>query len=129
MDRDTNRVAHSGALSLWSLAIAPCVWAAHFLACYLTVAIWCEKYAAQSKHEWLLGLVASYTAVAFLLIALVARWSYRRFRQGDPPIPYDFDEPTDRTRFLSYTGCLLSALSAIATLFTALVFLFVRSCD
>ena len=31
--------------SLWFLIAAPIMWAAHFLLCYLTAAIWCAKLA------------------------------------------------------------------------------------
>jgi len=36
---------------LWWIVISPLVWSLHFLACYITTAIWCEKYAATSDSQ------------------------------------------------------------------------------
>ncbi len=114
--------------SLWWIALAPSIWAIHFLACYLTVAIWCEKVSSYGSDR-LLWLICIYSVVAIAGIAIVGWLSFRNFRRHDPPVPYDFDDPHDRTNFLGFTAFLLALLSGIATLFTMLVFLFVRSCD
>ena len=114
---------------LWWIVISPLVWSLHFLACYITTAIWCEKYAATSDSKMLFGGVAVYTLAAVGAIGVVACLSFLNFRQRDAPLPYDFDDPADRTRFLGFTAFLLSVLSLIATLFTAIVFVMVRSCD
>lgn len=114
---------------LWWIVISPSVWATHFLACYITVAIWCEKYSATGNVRTLGTLVFVYTGAALAVISVVTWLSFKNFRRGDPPIPYDFDDPDDRTNFLGFTAFLLSLLSLIATFFTALVFVMVRSCD
>lgn len=114
---------------LWWIVISPLVWSLHFLACYITTAIWCEKYAATGDPKTLFISVAVYTVAAVVAIGVVAWLSFQNFRQRDAPLPYDFDDPADRTRFLGFTAFLLSLLSLIATLFTALVFVMVRSCD
>lgn len=114
---------------LWWITAAPSVWALHFLACYLSAAVWCEKFSATATNRPLIWMVSAYTVVSIGLIAAIASLSYRNFREGSPPIPYDFDDPADRTHFLGFTAFLLSVLSFIATLFTALVFLIIRSCD
>lgn len=67
--------------------------------------------------------------MAVTMIVAIGAASYRNFRRADPPLTYEFDDPTDRTHFLGFTAFLLSLLSLIATLFTALVFVMVRSCD
>jgi hypothetical protein len=115
---------------LWSIVIAPSLWSVHFLACYVTTAIWCEKVSAtQSGTSTLRWLVAAYTIIALVGIGWVALRSFQNFRRADPPVPYDFDDPSDRTHFLGFTAFLLSILSAIAVAFTALVYVMVRSCD
>ncbi|MGB7839915.1 MAG: hypothetical protein WBL40_17580 [Terrimicrobiaceae bacterium] len=39
---------HEKRQSLWLLMISPTIWAAHFLLCYLTAAIWCAKFAGRN---------------------------------------------------------------------------------
>lgn len=114
---------------LWWIVAAPSIWAIHFLACYVTAAIWCEKYASDGRMSTLWIVIGGYTSIAVPAIIAVGIVSFRNFRRGDPPFPYDFDDPTDRTHFLGFTAFLLSGLSLIATAFTVLVFVLVRSCD
>jgi len=114
---------------LWWIVIAPTLWAIHFLACYLTVAIWCEKATTSQNSGPPIAWIFGYSIVALAGIVYVGMLSYRNFRSGNPPLPYDFDDPNDRTHFLGFTAFLLAVLSAISTLFTLLVFLFVRTCD
>ncbi len=114
---------------LWWIVISPLVWSVHFLACYITTAIWCEKYAATGDARTLLSWVSAYTAMALIAIIAVGLLSFKSFRRSDAPMPYEFDDPSDRTHFLGFTAFLLSLLSLIATLLTALVFVMVRSCD
>lgn len=114
---------------LWWIVIAPTLWAIHFLACYLTAAIWCEKAITSETSGPPMLWIAGYSIVALAGIVWVGVLSFRNFRSGSPPLPYDFDDPSDRTHFLGFTAFLLSLLSGIATLFTVLVFLLVRTCD
>ena len=114
---------------LWWIVLSPSVWAIHFLACYLTVAIWCAKVAPGTSSSWLLGLVGGYTLVAVGAIGAIATSSFRSFRRDAADIAYEFDDPSDRTRFIGFTAFLLSLLSLVATLFTALALLIIRSCD
>lgn len=115
---------------LWWITISPTLWAIHFLVCYIGAAIWCERYAGSPNSLGpLLTLVSVATVVALAGILVIAWLSFKNFRAGDPPLPYDFNDPEDRSHFLGFTAFLLSALSLIATLFTALVFVLVRSCD
>lgn len=127
--REVESKPHPIRRGLWWIVLSPMVWAFHFLACYVTVAIYCEKFSSNSHHEWLWCLIGGYTAVAVAAIGVIACRSFRGFRQADPPLPYDFDDPSDRTHFIRFTAFLLSLLSLIATLFTALALLIVRSCD
>ena len=43
-------------------------------------------------------------------------------------MPHDFDTPGDRHRFLGFATVLLAGLSAVATLFAALVVLYFKDC-
>ena len=58
--------------SLWLLTTSPVVWAAHFMLCYITAAVWCEKLAGpdQSLLEVRVA-IATYTAVALVVIGII----------------------------------------------------------
>ncbi|WP_237607612.1 transmembrane prediction [Roseimaritima sediminicola] len=114
---------------LWWIVIGPTLWALHFLACYLTAAIWCAKYAAEADSDaLLLILVAIYSVVAVAGIVVFGVISYRNHRRGCEALPEDLDRPRDRGRFIALAGLLLALLSLVATLFTAAVFVLVRGC-
>jgi hypothetical protein len=116
-------------LELWMLAVSPATWALHFMGCYLTAAIWCAKAGrTASAQPTLVSAIAVYTAVALLAIAIVGARGWRRHRLGGEPPPHDDDTPEDRHRFLGWASFLLSALSAIAVCYSALVAVFLRSC-
>jgi hypothetical protein len=116
-------------LELWMLAASPALWALHFMGCYLTAAIWCAKVGrTASAQPRLVTAIAIYTAVALLAIVLIGGRGWRRHRLGDERPPHDEDTPEDRHRFLGWATFLLSALSAIAVCYSALVAVFLRSC-
>ncbi len=115
--------------SLWLLTISPFVWAAHFLACYITAAIWCEKVAGRSGAlGFVRVMIAIYTAVALIGIGLNGWAGWRRHTFGSSTLPHDYDSPEDRHRFLGFATFLLAILSAIATIFVASVTLFFADC-
>lgn len=115
--------------SLWRLIVSPTIWAAHFLLSYVTAAIFCAKYAspdsALTPVRW---AILAYTVVALIGIAVNGWDGFRRHRRGNGSLPHDDDTPADRHRFLGFATALLAALSAIATVYAALVIIFVRSC-
>lgn len=115
--------------SLWALTLSPLVWAAHFLASYLTNAIYCAKFANESGDaspvQW---AIFAYTAIALAVILAIGGWSFRRHRLGKQPLPHDQDTSEDRHRFLGFACLLLSILSAVAVLFTALVAVLIGNC-
>ena len=116
-------------LELWMLAASPATWALHFMACYLTAAIWCAKVGRiASAQPPLATAIAVYTAIALLAIAAIGARGWRRHRLGEEPPPHDDDTPEDRHRFLGWATFLLSTLSAIAVCYSALVGIFLRSC-
>lgn len=115
--------------SLWTLFTAPVVWAGHFLLCYVVAAVFCEK-------PGFLGLdfdnlrvaigVLTVLSLAVIVVSALLAWRQWGFGAGDPP----HDDPTrrDRLHFQGYATLLLSGLSFIAVVFTALPALFIDGC-
>ena len=120
---------HETNQSLWLLTVAPTIWAAHFLACYITAAVWCAKYAVPG-----LGLgpvrtaVLLFTIIALLGIGITGGIGYRRHGYGTYATPHDADTHADRHRFLGFATLLLSGLSAVATIYVAAVAYFIETC-
>ncbi len=115
--------------SLWLLTISPAVWSAHFMLCYSTAAIWCEKFAAAGGGFATVRVaIAAYTAVALTAIGITGWRGWRRHQLGAATAPHDDDTPEDRHRFLGFATFLLSALSFVATIFEALVAVFFSDC-
>lgn len=100
------------------LLFAPLVWAAHFLASYVTAAIDCAGRADGGLIESR-GLIGAYTVIALLLIGVHAGRSLAAYRASG----------AERVRFVGYTGFLLALISAIAIVFAALPLLLSASCQ
>lgn len=120
---------HESRESLWRLAISPTIWMGHFILCYATAAVWCEKHAGPSAA---LGsartAIALYTVAALIGIAWNGWDGRRRSRLGSGPRSLEFDTDEDRHRFLGFATLLLAALSAGATLYVAGAALAVGDC-
>ena len=115
--------------SLWLLTASPTIWAAHFLLSYLTAAIWCAKFAGPHGSLTTVRVaMAVYTALALGGIGIVGWMAYRKHSFGHAELPHDADTPEDRHRFLGFATLLLSALSAVAVVFAALVAVFFGTC-
>ena len=115
--------------SLWLLVISPVVWSLHFLLCYVTAAIWCAKVAGElGPLGWVPAAVGWYTAIALAVIGAVGYKGLRAHSYGTATVPHDFDTPEDRHRFLGFATLLLSGLSAVATIFTAMAAVFFETC-
>lgn len=119
--------------SLWWIALSPTIWAVHFLACYLTAAIWCARFAPRDggtggSLTWVRWAILAYTVAAVAGIVATGWIGYRRHRHGTATVPHDFDTPEDRHRFLGFATLLLSALSLVGTLFVASVALYFETC-
>jgi len=115
--------------SLWRLTTAPMIWAAHFLLCYLTAAIWCAKFVGADGSLWGVRVaIAVYTVVALVGIGITGWLGFQRHSVGLETVPHDFDSPADRHRFLGFATLLLSGLSAVATLYAALAAFLIGSC-
>jgi hypothetical protein len=116
--------------SILILAASPTVWAAHFLLCYVTAAVWCAKQpSALVRLEGVRTAVIIYTVVALLAIAALGWIGYRAHRLGYADPPHDADTPEDRHRFMGFATLLLSGLSALAVIYAALVAVFVETCQ
>ncbi|RWH77562.1 MAG: hypothetical protein EOQ86_19200 [Mesorhizobium sp.] len=115
--------------TLWTLFTAPVVWVAHFLVCYIGAAIYCAK-------PELVGLsfsavragIAAATVIALSLIALSAWLAWRQWGFGTDDPPHDDPTRRDRTLFQGFATLLLSGLSFIAVIFTAMPALFLTEC-
>ncbi len=115
-------------LTLWTLIVPPGVWAAHFLFCYLWAATSCAKTRALTPFSQLPNAAMIATILALVLIAIAGVIAWRKERTpGDPP-PHEQGTEIDRLRFLAKATLLLSGLSFVAVIFTALPLLFLHDC-
>ena len=116
--------------SIIVLAVSPTIWAAHFLLCYVTAAVWCAK---QPTALVALGgvrtAIAVYTVLSLAAIAMVGWSGYRAHRLGDAELPHDEDSPQARHQFIGFATFLLSGLSVLAVVYTALVAVFIETCQ
>src|SRR5690606_33111430 len=94
---------------VWWLTLSPLVWAVHFLASYLTVAIWCAKYSGEDIYAMAPRVaIGIYTMIGLAVIAYVTWASYRAHRTGDRArdgtgdgaVPHDFDSLGDQRKFM-----------------------------
>ncbi|ESR23869.1 hypothetical protein [Lutibaculum baratangense] len=113
---------------LIGLTIAPLIWAAHFLVCYVFAAVWCAKLPDAGLAVPRL-VVAAATVVALGGIGLVAlrvfgQWG---FTLREEP-RHDEDTVAARHAFLSRATFLLCGLSAVATVYDAIPALFLSTC-
>lgn len=116
--------------SLWEVTASPLVWAAHFMLSYLSAAIFCAKLASiESSLDPVRAAIGIYTVVALLVVGVVGTRSARRHHRADQGAAHDQDRPESRHRFLAFTTLLLSGLSAVAIVYSALATLFIRSCE
>ena len=116
--------------SLWVLAASPALWSVHFLLSYITAAVYCVKLAGPGGSLMPARVaIAVYTALALGGIGLVGWRGYKRHKMGGSEPPHDADTPEDRHRFLGFATLLLSGLSAVATLYSALAAAIIRSCQ
>lgn len=140
------------------LAASPTIWAAHFLLCYITAAIWCAKVGGGTgggaggeigtdlgggfgdalggglpgafgvELDGVRIAIAVFTVVAIAGIGIVGWRGLRRLRRGGADIPHEEDSPQDRHGFMGFATLLLSALSLVAVLFVALTAVFIDTC-
>lgn len=114
---------------LWFLIASPTVWAGHFLLCYVLAAIHCSKAgsdfaALQPVRAW----IVAFTAVALVIVAFASVQAWRHWGFGTDSPPHDRSTPEDRQAFLGYASLLISVLSFVAIVFTALPAFFITDC-
>ena len=114
--------------SLWTLFTAPIVWALHFLACYLTVAIFCAKDGRLAGYQSLQWVLAGVTLAALAAIVVSAFLAWRQWSFGTADPPHDAPTRHDRMLFQGFATLLLSGLSFVAVLFVALPLLTIKGC-
>lgn len=115
--------------SLWTLFTAPVVWALHFLACYVGAAIFCDKPGfLGGNFDTLRIAIGLLTLLSLAMIALAAILAWRQWGFGASDPPHDDPNRRDRLLFQGYATLLLSGLSFIAVIFTALPALFMTEC-
>jgi len=115
--------------SLWTLFTAPVVWALHFLACYVGAAVFCEKPGFLGNDFDNLRLaIGVLTVLSLATIVLSAALAWRQWGFGTDDPPHDAPTRQDRLHFQGYATLLLSGLSFVAVIFTAMPALFVFEC-
>jgi hypothetical protein len=115
--------------TLWTLFTAPVVWAAHFLVCYVGAAVYCAKPGLFGVgFDVVRAGIAAATAVALMLILLSAWLAWRQWGFGTEDPPHDDPTGRDRRLFQGFATLLLSGLSFVAVVFTALPALFLSEC-
>ncbi len=128
-EMDESHETHETNQSLMMITAGPSIWAAHFLASYVTAAVWCAKSAGRDGSLTAVRIaIAVFTLLALGGIAAAGWYGYRRHTYGGATTPHDFDTPRDRHRFLGFATLLLAGLSAVATIFVAVVAIFVETC-
>ena len=115
--------------TLLTLLTPPTVWALHFLVCYVVAAVHCAKAAGPFSD---LGPARLTIGIATLLaVAVIAASGWQALRHAQFAVaerPHDADTPADRDRQLGFATVLLSALSLVAVVFSALPALFIGDC-
>jgi hypothetical protein len=115
---------------LWRLIVSPTIWALHFLASYVTVAVFCEKAGRAAALGPAEIAVVAYTAAALAGIGWSCRglWRVRGRSLTDDDFEYEHNTPEERHRFLSHVALMLSVLSAVAVLYVTIPMLYLSTC-
>ena len=104
---------------LTTLVASLLAWAAHFVFVYSLAAVVCAK----GWPLWAMRVGAA--AATLLVLALVGRW----FSRARARAAGSSDDPAHaRRRFLGFVSALVAGLSAVAVVYSALVFVLVRDC-
>lgn len=127
--KEVKRETGSGT-DLWSVIIAPTIWALHFLACYVTAAIYCEKLGRDAPLGDIRVLVIGVTLVALAGIFWCGWRVWRVWDRSltDNDFEYEHNTPEERHRFLSHVALMLCVLSAVAVAYVTIPMLYLDSC-
>ena len=97
--------------SLWLLTASPVIWAAHFLLCYGTAAVWCAKVVGLGGPlDSARIAIGVYTALALAAIGIIGWNGHHRHSFGQANLPHDDDTPEDRHRFLGHDRTTIDTL-------------------
>lgn len=123
------RILPSETDSLWTLFTAPVIWAVHFLACYVLVAVHCQKPGVLGIGFSSVRLIIAATTMAALIGILLSAWlAWRQWGYGRDDPPHDDPTLRDRTLFQGFATLLLSGLSFVAVVLVAMPVLFISEC-
>ncbi len=115
---------------LWLLPAAPSVWGLHFMASYITAAIWCGKVAGPAASlTSARAAIVVYTLVALAGIGIIGYAGYRRQHSESFTPEHDDDTPHDRHWFIGFSTLLLAGISAIAVCYAAMTVFFIEGCQ
>jgi hypothetical protein len=114
--------------SLWILAASPVLWSVHFLASYMVAAALCGRL-GDGTIEPVRTAILLFTLVALAGIAAVGWVAYGWQRAASGPAPHDADTPEDRRGFMGMATLLLSGLSAVGVIYSALTVAFIGTCQ
>jgi hypothetical protein len=120
--------------SLWWVAAAPGIWAAHFTLSYATAAVWCAKQGSAAPLSGARVAIAAFSVVGLFAVGVVGLRGLRNYHRNhdhasSPAKPRtDVDTSLARHQFLGFTLLSLAGLSAVAIVFQALAAVFIGSC-
>lgn len=103
---------------LVSMVVAPLIWSAHFVVCYVLVALVCALGWTEVR---LLGMplgvagVALASLIALALLGYTAMLNIEKYRRA----PTDASAANDASAFIALNSVLLCALSTVALLWVA----------
>lgn len=112
-------------VTLWTLIVPPTTWATHFLFSYLWAALHCAKVGEFARFPTLFAVGTLLALVVILASGWIAFIQSRL--PGDPP-PHESGTEKDRLRFIAKATLLLSALSFVGVVFSAMPVVFLSDC-
>jgi hypothetical protein len=114
---------------LWIVLAPLVVWGVHFMACYITAALYCGPAVPGDRPSLPPTLFVVYTAVAGAAILACGWIGWKAHSLGDAETPHDADSPEDRHRFLGLATLLFAGLSFVAVVYTAMAVFMVQTCQ
>ena len=120
--------------SLFRIAVAPTIWAAHFLLSYAAVAVFCAKGGA--GMDSILGFRLGVGGLGLVALGLIVWIGVESFREWNVDAGRDFrevaidivEEDEDRHEFMNHAALLLAVVSFVGVVYTALPVLVIGSC-
>ncbi|WP_274426426.1 hypothetical protein [Chelativorans sp. YIM 93263] len=117
--------------SLVGMVAGPLVWGAHFLTCYIAIAVACAfEFETGGPGEWgtVKTILLAVTGIALALIAVLILLAWHRWMQAG-----GFEKPRDSTQarhqFMAVGGLLLCFLSVVAVIYAAVPLFFLPACQ